>query len=288
MAGDSTARDPGRDSGRDSGRDTGRDTGLTVALVQRASSLDPAENRAALAAYRLGDGLREPKPSLVVLPEAFARDFGKPGSDVSPFAEPVDGPFVTAAAEQARTHAVTVVAGMFETSDDPERPYNTLVVLGPDGSLRATYRKIHLYDSFGYKESDRLVAGPVEPVLVDIDGVRVGLTTCYDLRFPELTRALAERGAELVLVPAAWVAGDRKVAHWRTLVAARAIENTVYVAAAGQPAPRYTGNSMVVAPNGDVLAEAGSGDDRVVVATVDLATLDEVRRTNPSLLNRRM
>ena len=288
MAGDSTARDPGRDSGRDPGRGTGRDTGLTVALVQRASSLDPAENRAALAKAVAKAVRREPKPSLVVLPEAFARDFGKPGSDVSPFAEPVDGPFVTAAAEQARTHAVTVVAGMFETSDDPERPYNTLVVLGPDGSLRATYRKIHLYDSFGYKESDRLVAGPVEPVLVDIDGVRVGLTTCYDLRFPELTRALAERGAELVLVPAAWVAGDRKVAHWRTLVTARAIENTVYVAAAGQPAPRYTGHSMVVAPNGDVLAEAGSGDDRVVVATVHLATLDEVRRTNPSLLNRRM
>ena len=149
------------------GDSTDRDASLTVALVQRASSLDPAENRAALSKVVAKAVRREPKPSLVVLPEAFARDFGKPGSDVSPFAEPLDGPFVEAVAEQARTHGVTVVAGMFETSDDPERPYNTLVVVGPDGSLRATYRKIHLYDSFGYKESDRLVAGPVEPVLVD-------------------------------------------------------------------------------------------------------------------------
>ena len=275
MAADSTEGSPGRS------------TRLTVALVQRASSLDPADNRAALSV--VGDAVRQdPRPGLVVLPEAFARDFGTPGSDVSAYAEPLDGPFVAAVAEQARTHEVTVVAGMFETSDDPARPYNTLVVLGPDGGLRASYRKIHLYDSFGYKESDRLVAGTVEPVLVDVEGVRVGLTTCYDLRFPELSRSLAERGAELLLVPAAWVAGERKVEHWRTLVTARAIENTVYVAAAGQPAPRYTGHSLVVAPSGDVLAETDDADGRVISATLDLGELDAVRRTNPSLLNRRM
>ena len=269
------------------GQGTDRTATLTVALVQRASSLEPADNRAALSVVgELVDG--SPRPDLVVLPEAFARDFGKPGSDVSAYAEPLDGPFVTAVAEQARAHGVTVVAGMFETSDDPARPFNTLVVLGPDGGLRASYRKIHLYDSFGYRESDRLRAGEVAPVLVDVGGVTVGLTTCYDLRFPELTRALAERGADLVLVPAAWVAGERKVEHWRTLVTARAIENTVYVAAAGQPAPRYTGHSLVVAPSGDVLADADGEDGRVVVATVDLAALDAVRRTNPSLLNRRM
>jgi predicted amidohydrolase len=266
---------------------TERSTTLTVALVQLAASLDPADNRAALSV--VGDVVRsDPRPGLVVLPEAFARDFGKPGSDVSAYAEPLDGPFVAAVAEQAGQHGVTVVAGMFETSEDPARPYNTLVVLGPDGELRASYRKIHLYDSFGYKESDRLVAGAVDPVLVDVEGVRVGLTTCYDLRFPELTRVLAERGAELVLVPAAWVAGERKVEHWRTLVAARAIENTVYVAAVGQPAPRYTGHSLVVAPSGDVLAETDDADGRVVTATVDLSALGAVRRTNPSLLNRRL
>ena len=123
---------------------------------------------------------------------------------------------------------------MFEVSDDPDRPYNTLVVVDRDG-LRASYRKIHLYDSFGYKESDRLLAGPVEPVLVDVGGFRVGLMTCYDLRFPELARELVSRGAELLVVPSAWVAGPAKVDHWRTLATARAIENTV-VRRRGRPA----------------------------------------------------
>ena len=115
--------------------------------------------------------------------------------------------------------------------------------------------------------------------------------TCYDLRFPEFARRLVDAGAELIVVPAAWVAGPRKVDHWRTLVTARAIENTVYVAAVGQPAPRYTGHTMVVDPLGDVLVEAGPGDagePEVLTAEVDRTTLADARRTNPSLANRRL
>ncbi len=151
---------------------------LRLALVQQASTLDAAENRDAVAAV----GARvEPGTGLVVLPEVFMRDFGKPGSDVSAFAEPLDGPFVDALTKLAKDRDTTVVAGMFEVSDDPARPFNTLAVVDADG-LRASYRKIHLYDSFGYRESDSLRAGPVDPVLVDVDGTRVGLMTCYDLR----------------------------------------------------------------------------------------------------------
>jgi predicted amidohydrolase len=179
----------------------------------------------------------------------------------------------------------TVVAGMFEVSDDPERPFNTLAVVDADG-LRASYRKIHLYDSFGYRESDRLSAGPVEPVLVDVDGIRVGLMTCYDLRFPELARELVARGAELLVAPSAWVAGAGKVHHWRTLVTARAIENTAYVAAVGQPGPRYTGHSLVVGPTGELVAEVGDGD-HVLTASVSSEDLARARQENPSLLNRR-
>ncbi|MEJ7834436.1 MAG: carbon-nitrogen hydrolase family protein [Nocardioides sp.] len=251
---------------------------LRVALVQEASGLDPVANRARM---------RELTPEgadLVVLPEAFARDFGEAGSDVSAYAETLAGPFAAEVAAVAVERRCTVVAGMFEAGDDPARPYNTLVVRG---AADATYRKIHLYDSFGYRESDRLLAGALEPVVVEVGGWRVGLMTCYDLRFPELARALVGAGAELLVIPAAWVAGPRKVDHWRTLVRARAIENTVYVAAAGQPGPRYTGHSLVVDPLGDVVAEATDGP-AVVHATLQRSGLDAARRTNPSLANRRL
>jgi predicted amidohydrolase len=255
---------------------------LRLALVQQTASLDPAENRDSLSV--LG-GKIEPGTDLVLLPEAFMRDFGKPGSDIGAFAEPMDGPFVERLTEFATEHDTTVVAGMFEISDDPARPFNTLAVVGR-GGLRTSYRKIHLYDSFGYKESDRLSAGPLEPVLADVQGVSVGLMTCYDLRFPELARELVRRGAGLVVVPAAWVAGPGKVEHWRTLAMARAIENTAYVAAVGQPGPRYTGHSLVVGPGGQVVAELGDGD-HVLTASITTDDLEDARATNPSLLNRR-
>lgn len=258
---------------------------LRLALVQAASALEPATNRTAvteLAAAHAAD------TDLLVLPEAFARDFGEAGSDVSPFAEPLDGPFASTVSAAAADGGTTVVAGMFEQGPAPERPYNTLVLRG---AAAASYRKVHLYDSFGYRESDRLTAGPVEPVVVEVAGWQVGLMTCYDLRFPELARALVDRGAEVIVVPAAWVAGPRKVHHWRTLLTARAIENTVYVAAVGQPAPRYCGHSMVVDPFGEVVAEAGPGSPEapeVIRATAERSVLDEARRVNPSLRNRRM
>ena len=257
-------------------------TGMQVAVVQQASDLEPETNRARL------DRLAPADVDLVVFPEAFARDFGEAGSDVSAYAEATDGPFATEVARVAEVRGTTVVAGMFESSVDPDRPFNTLVVRG---AASADYRKIHLYDSFGYRESDRLTAGPLEDppgvALVKVGGFTLGLMTCYDLRFPELARSLVSGGAEVLVVPAAWVAGPRKVDHWRTLLRARAIENTVFVVAAAQPAPRYSGHSMVVDPLGDVLAEAGD-DDEILTATLRRDALEEARRTNPSLANRRL
>lgn len=259
---------------------------LSIALVQEASGLEPADNRALL------DKLTPRGADLVVFPEAFARDFGSAGSPVGEYAEGPAGPFATELARVADDRGATLVAGMFESSGDPARPYNTLAVRGPAAQPVAGYRKIHLYDSFGYRESDALTGGPPTPTVVTIptddgDGVPTGLMTCYDLRFPELARALVDAGAELIVVPAAWVAGERKVDHWRTLLRARAIENTVYVAAAAQPAPRYCGHSVVIDPLGDVLTEAGA-EAEVVTARIGRARLQDARRLNPSLSNRRL
>ncbi len=261
---------------------------MRVALVQLAASVDSAANRG-LVATRL-QALEPGAHDLVVLPEAAMHDFGSPDHDLSAHAEPLEGPFVQLLAEQARRLRTTIVAGMFETTDD--LPLNTLVVLDPDGRLRATYRKIHLYDSFGYRESDRLTPGTIDPVTIDVTHddrtTTVGLMTCYDLRVPELARVLVDRGAELLLVPAAWVAGDGKLHHWRTLLTARAIENVVPVAAAAQGGDRYTGHSLVVDALGSIVAEGDAGEDDLVTTRLDADQLTRARDVNPSLQNRRM
>jgi len=254
---------------------------VRVTVWQHASDLDPAVNREALA------NLAVPEDTdLVVLPEAFARDFGEPGSALAPYAEQLDGPFAGAARQAAERTGAVVVAGMFEQSEDPERPFNTLVV-ARDGELVTSYRKIHLYDAFGQRESDIVSAGPTAPVLTEISGLKAGLLTCYDLRFPELARALSAAGAEVLVLPAAWVAGPGKVAQWQTLLRARAIENVAWVIAAAQPGPRYCGHSAVIAPTGDVVAEAGDGEE-LLNAVVDLDTVRTARERNPALTLRRM
>lgn len=255
---------------------------MHVAVLQFASSRDRADNRAMISdgLSQLGEDI-----DLVVLPEAAMRDFGPPDDDLRPDAEPLDGDFAQLlAAEAARLHA-TVIAGMFERSHD--LPYNTLLVASPDGSAHGAYRKVHLYDSFGYRESDRMAAGPIEPAIITVAGVRVGLMTCYDVRFPELARALVDGGAEVLVVPTAWVAGEGKLDHWQTLVKARAIENTVDVVGAAQCGERYTGHSLVVTASGSVLAEANN-EPEIFTVTLSQDHRERARRRNPSLANRRM
>ena len=252
---------------------------VTVALVQVGASRDRSENLRHLA------GTEVPPADLVVWPEVTQRDLGGAGDDLGPDAEPLDGPFVSALVDRAADHGGVWVAGMLERADSGGPPYNTLVVVDGSG-LRGSYRKLHLYDSFGYLESDRVRAGDAEPPVVEVAGLRVGLMTCYDLRFPETVRVLSARGADLVVCPAAWVAGPRKVRHWETLVTARAVENVAYVAAVGQPGPTYSGHSLLVDPRGDVVLSAGDGEE-VLVGEVSRALVVEARTENPSLLNRR-
>lgn len=255
-----------------------------MALVQVAVGVDAAPNRALLDA-RLGELGGD--VDLVVLPEASQVDFGAPDSDLTAAAEPLDGPYVDLLAQHARRLGATVIGGLFEARPGG-LPFNTLAVVEPDGTLRATYRKIHLYDSFGYRESDRLTAGPIEPVVVDIAGVPTGLLTCYDLRFPELARLLVQAGAECLVVPAAWVAGEHKVTHWRTLLTARAIENTVHVVGVGQSGPRYSGYSLAAGPLGTILGSTDDDRDQTLVVDLDPAAVAAARDLNPALAHRRI
>ncbi|MEU5862681.1 carbon-nitrogen hydrolase family protein [Nonomuraea sp. NPDC047529] len=232
----------------------------TIALCQIPVSPDPATNlkraREALARAEGAD--------LAIFPEATLTRYGR---RVTELAEPLDGPFVSGLSEAARTHGLAVIAGVFEPGEGPagSKVHNTAVAIGADGAIKAAYRKIHLFDSFGSKESD-MVAPGAEPTVVELAGLRVGLVTCYDIRFPELTRALVDKGADLFAVIAAWGSGPLKEDHWVTLVRARALENTMWTAAVGQaPNPEESkdgfgvGRSMLVDPLGVVRADLGTG-----------------------------
>jgi predicted amidohydrolase len=223
--------------------------------------------------------------ALVVLPEGAMCPFEPTRADLCDLAETLDGPFVEAIAREAAQAGVTVVAGMFERSRRKARVHNTAVVVGPSGMI-GCYRKFHLFDALGWRESASILAGDpaVDGVTVfDLDGLRFGVMTCYDLRFPEMARALVDAGTEVLLVCAQWIAGPGKADTWRTLLRARAIESTAYAVAAAQPSPGCTGHSMIVDPKGRVLAELDARARRVVLGQVDQRRVREVRDALPVL-----
>ena len=261
---------------------------MRVALCQIPISSDPAVNLARVkdaVSRAAADGA-----ALAVFPEATQVRFG---SDLKGAAEPLDGPFGTALASAARDHGLALVAGVFEPAPGG-RLYNTAVGYDSGGNRCAAYRKIHLFDALGQRESD-LIAPGAEAVVADFDGLRVGLITCYDIRFPELARALTAAGAQLLVVLAAWGAGLFKEEHWVTLVRARAIENTVWVAAAGQvpdpdsppvKAPTGVGRSMLVDPMGTVRLDLGSRPG-IAAGDIDPELTEQVRAMLPCLQHRR-
>lgn len=225
---------------------------------------------------------------LVVFPEYssyFTADFGNHSVAA---AEGLDGSFVAGLGAIAKVLDIHIVAGMLEISDnDDGRFFNTLVALDPHGTRVARYRKVHLYDAFGLRESDWVVPGPIEePQVFTLGHLTVGMQTCYDIRFPEVTRRLVDAGADVIVLPSEWVRGPLKEFHWRTLVTARAIENTVYFAAADHGPPIGAGNSMIVDPMGVELATIGD-EVGVAVAWVSAERIESVRRANPALTARR-
>ena len=265
---------------------------LRVAAVQLTSRGDLTDNLARCG-HLVGQAA-ERGARLVVLPECFAF-LGEREGEKMAVAEGLDaarpGPILGATMAWATQHQVWIVGGGLpeRIPGDERRAYNTAVVVGPDGRLAATYRKIHLFDvdipgGAVLRESDATAPGR-DLVVVDVDGTRVGLTICYDLRFPELYRRLVyDQGAEVVVVPAAFTAHTGR-AHWHLLLRARAIENQAYVVAAAQwgqhnPKRETFGHSLIIDPWGAVVDELPSGDG-VVVATLDADTLRRVRQQMP-------
>ena len=254
-----------------------------VAVAQFAPGADREANLAVMAG--LAATAAERGATLVVFPEYSSYFTPEMGPDWMTAAEPLDGAFVAGLAAIAAELNVVVVAGLLETAG--EKAHNTVVAIAPDGTRLATYRKLHLYDAFGSHESDWIVAGEISaPETFAWAGFTVGLQTCYDIRFPEVTRTLVDAGADLVLVPAEWVRGPLKEHHWRTLLTARAIENTIYIAAADHAPPVGAGNSMVLDPMGVELATVGEAAD-VALAWPDSSRISSVRESNPSLRLRR-
>jgi deaminated glutathione amidase len=262
---------------------------MRIALAQIQSGTDPAANLALVADYaaRAADA----GAKLVVFPEATMCRFGVP---LRPVAEPVDGPWADGVRRVAAGAGITVIAGMFTPADDG-RVTNTLIAAGPDGSgpLDAHYDKIHLYDAFGFKES-KTVAPGYEPVVITVDGVGVGLSLCYDIRFPALYTELARRGAQLIAVCASWGSGPGKLEQWTLLARARALDSMSYVAAAGQAdpgealsstgAPTGVGGSLVASPLGEVVALADA-HPQLLVTEIDVEKVRAARESIAVLQN---
>jgi len=258
---------------------------IRISLAQITSGENPTENLELVETHTRAAA--HAGSDLVVFPEAMMRCFGGP---IRQFAQPLDGEWAQTVRRIASDAGITVVAGMFTPAAD-DRVTNTLLVTGP--GIDASYDKIHLFDAFGFAESDTVAPGS-DPLVVDIAGVRVGFATCYDIRFPALFQKLGDLGAELVVVPASWGSGDGKVEQWTLLARARALDSTTFIAACDQAepaaaegnAPLGVGHSIVCSPTGEIL---GQLDATPGMLTIDIHTelVDAVRKNLPVLKNRK-
>lgn len=256
---------------------------MKIAVGQFAPTADTDENLRTMR--RLAGRAAAAGAELVVFPEEAMFSERLIGEEFEELVLRGWSGFVQQLSFVAVQTGVAVIAGGYEASGDG-RPYNTLVTVDAQGAILGTYRKLHLYDAFRHRESDRIRPGDKGITVVRVGGLSVGMITCYDLRFPEICRAVVDAGAEVLAVPAAWFAGEHKVDHWQALLKVRAIENTVWVAAADTCSAHTVGRSAVLDPLGVVVAEAGQ-DETVLTADVTRERIDEVREVVPVLANRR-
>ncbi|ASO17924.1 putative amidohydrolase [Actinoalloteichus hoggarensis] len=262
---------------------------MRIALSQLAADTDPQVNLGSVRTAVTDAAAQGAR--VLLLPEATMARFGIP---LGPVAEPLDGPWATAVRAAAKAADVVVVAGMFVPADDG-RVRNTLLITGP--GVDTAYDKVHLFDAFGFAESDTVAPGE-RPVTFTVDSVTFGVATCYDLRFPGLFHALADDGAQVMLVGASWGAGPGKREQWELLCRARALDSTSWLLACGQAdpstigerpkgaAPTGIGYSSLVSPVGEIRAQLGPAPGLLPV-DVDIAEVERARETIPVLANRR-
>jgi predicted amidohydrolase len=260
-----------------------------AAIVQMKSSVDKELNL--VHSLKLIKEAAKKKARLICFPE-FQMAYSPPeqkSESLHKIAEKITGNFVSTLSNSAKQNRINVIATLYEiinTNDKNHKVFDTGVIINELGKLQSIYRKVHLYDALGFKESKKLLAGNIIEKPSKTSVGKLGLLICYDMRFPEISRILTVNGANILVSPSAWVAGFMKREHWEIMVRARAIENGVYVLAPNQVGNIYCGHSMAIDPFGSTIADMENREG-IEFIDIDSSKIDTTRRTLPLLMNRR-
>ncbi|KAB7791306.1 nitrilase-related carbon-nitrogen hydrolase [Bifidobacterium leontopitheci] len=260
---------------------------LPVSIAQFTVARQPEHNLELIDSFARDAMARGAK--LLVLPEGLIARDGDDDGFAAAHAQPLDGSFVTGLRRISADRHITLMGTVHVTPEEgaADHRVSNMFLVVRDGGIVASYRKLHLYDAFAARESAVVRPGDELPPIVDIDGWRIGVMTCYDVRFPETARSLAVRGADAIAVSAAWVRGARKEDHWKLLTAARALENICYLLACSEVSVRNIGCSRIIDPLGETIAEAGDDGSMMITAKLSRGSLDHAREVLPVLRNRR-
>jgi predicted amidohydrolase len=259
---------------------------MKVAVVQFKASTNKKVNLKKIISYI--SKATSKNATLCAFPEfmMFYTSSSQTPKQLVNLAETINGNFVTTIAKAAKENQIQVVGSFYEKSRKKDRVYDTCFIIGKSGKVISTYRKIHLYDALGFKESDKIVSGSKITKPVNTSLGKMGMMICYDLRFPEMARSLATAGAEVLVAPSAWVKGNMKEEHWITINKTRAIENGCYVIAPDQVGNIYCGRSLVVDPYGKILLDMKKRQG-IGFVNINLNKVKQTRKILPLLKNRR-
>ncbi len=259
---------------------------MKVAIVQFKASTNKETNLKKIINFI--SKASKNKAKLVAFPEfmMFYTSSSQSPKQLAELAETINGNFVSEIAKSAKENRIQVVGSFYEKSAKKDRVYDTSFVIDKTGKVISTYRKIHLYDALGFRESDKMKSGSKISKPVKTSVGKVGMMICYDLRFPEMSRSLAAAGSEVLVAPSAWVKGHMKEEHWLTINKTRAIENGCYVVAPDQVGNIYCGRSVIVDPYGKILVDMKKKQG-IAYADIDLKKIKQIRKVLPLLKNRR-